>query len=88
MWLRLLGTTIAHSQAQWHSDPHFPLLEIMISKVTSFSCAIVNILVSPIPVEGAGVRGGHHSANLSEMVITHLIVQDSAVDVEQLEGGA
>lgn len=58
----------------------------MISKVTSFSCAIVNILVSPIPV-GWGVRGGHHSANLSEMVITQFIVQDSAVDVEQLGGG-
>lgn len=50
----------------------------MISKVTSFSCAIVNILVSPIPV------GGHRSANLSAMVITHAIVRGSTVDVEQV----
>lgn len=49
----------------------------MISKVTSFSCAIVNILVSPIPV------GGRRSANLSAMVITHAIVRASTVDVEQ-----
>lgn len=51
LWLQLLGATIAHSQAQWHPDPPFPLVEIMISKVTSFSCAIVNILVSRIPAE-------------------------------------
>lgn len=47
--LIVVGATIAHSQAQWHPDPLFPSVQITISKVTSFSCAIVSILMCVTP---------------------------------------
>lgn len=47
------SATIAPSQAQWHPDPRFPLVAIPISEVTSFSCAIVNVLASRLPQEGS-----------------------------------
>lgn len=47
------SATIAPSQAQWHPDPPFPLVAILISEVTSFSCAIVNVLASRLPQEGS-----------------------------------
>ena len=52
----------------------------MISKVTRFSRAIVNIFVSPIPV-------GVNAQLIFHMVVTHFIVQGSTVDVEQVGGG-
>lgn len=47
------SATIAPGQAQWHPDPPFPLVAILISEVTSFSCAIVNVLASRLPQEGS-----------------------------------
>lgn len=47
------SATIAPGQAQWHPDPPFPLVAILISEVTCFSCAIVNVLASRLPQEGS-----------------------------------